>query len=190
MENDNIDKNRYELEEEARRLLRGTHTKEALLSKSVEELAELLIQTQQTGKHLWRKNQKLEQEKIATKEKHVSEVGHYLKLAEDTLRDYYQMKHKAQELQKLVDLKLGRNYNENAPWIDKIVFVLQEAARPMRSAEIIEVLERNDSYFRTIGDRQKALSPHLTRALKYGRIIGEKQKGQNGYLFSLPKEPK
>ena len=33
---------------------------------------------------------------------------------------------------------------------------------------------------------QKGLSAHLTKAMKYGRIIGSKQKGQNGYVFSLP----
>jgi len=27
---------------------------------------------------------------------------------------------------------------------------------------------------------------HITAALKYGRIAGTKQKGQNGYVFSLP----
>ena len=40
--------------------------------------------------------------------------------------------------------------------------------------------------FRTLTDHQKGLSAHLTKALKYGRVIGEKQAGQNGYLFSLP----
>lgn len=44
----------------------------------------------------------------------------------------------------------------------------------------------NDVTFRTLTDPQKGLSAHLTKALKYERIIGEKQKGQNGYLFRLP----
>ena len=57
----------------------------------------------------------------------------------------------------------------------------------MRSSEIIEVLEKNDISFRTLADKQKGLSAHLTKALKYGRIIGTKQKGQNGYVFQLPK---
>ena len=86
----------------------------------------------------------------------------------------------------MVDLKLGNTYNINAAWIDKIVFILKAGGRPMRSSEIIEVLLKNDVTFRTLTDHQKGLSAHLTKALKYGRIIGTKQKGQNGYVFSLP----
>ena len=77
-------------------------------------------------------------------------------------------------------------YNINDTWIDKIVFILKEAQRPLRSSEIIEILQKNDITFRTLADPQKGLSTHLTKALKYGRIIGTKQKGQNGYVFSLP----
>ena len=92
----------------------------------------------------------------------------------------------AEDYKRVADLKLGRAYNINSTWIDKIVFVLKAAGRPLRSVEIIEVLTNNDPLFRTLTDRQKGLSAHLTKALKYGRIIGVKQKGQNGYLFSLP----
>jgi hypothetical protein len=87
---------------------------------------------------------------------------------------------------KLADLKLGNTFNANASWVDKIVFVLKDAGRPLRSSEIIEILLKNDITFRTITNKQKGLSTHLTKALSYGRIIGEKQKGQNGYLFRLP----
>ena len=87
---------------------------------------------------------------------------------------------------KVVDLKLGNTFNPNASWVDKIVFVLKDAGRPLRSSEIIEILLKNDITFRTITNKQKGLSIHLTKALKYGRIIGKKQKGQNGYVFSLP----
>ncbi len=89
---------------------------------------------------------------------------------------------------KIAYLKLGNTFNANATWVDKIVFVLKEAARPLRSSDIIDVLLKNDISFRTITNKQKGLSTHLTKALKYGRIIGTKQKGQNGYLFSLPIE--
>lgn len=91
-----------------------------------------------------------------------------------------------EQYKKVADLKLGNSFNANASWVDKIVFVLKEAGRPLRSSEIIEVLLKNDITFRTITNKQKGLSTHLSKALKYGRIIGEKQKGQNGYLFSLP----
>ena len=93
-----------------------------------------------------------------------------------------------EQYKKVADLKLGNTFNANASWVDKIVFVLKEAGRPLRSSEIIEVLLKNDISFRTITNKQKGLSTHLTKALKYGRIIGTKQKGKNGYLFSLPME--
>ena len=92
----------------------------------------------------------------------------------------------AEEYKRVADLKLGNSFDINASWIDKIVFVLKDANRPLRSAEIIEVLLKNDITFRTITNKQKGLSTHLTKALKYGRIIGTRQKGQNGYVFSLP----
>jgi hypothetical protein len=56
----------------------------------------------------------------------------------------------------------------------------------MRSSEIIEVLLKNDKTFRTLTNPQKGLSAHITKALKYGRIVGTKVKGMNGYLFELP----
>ena len=87
---------------------------------------------------------------------------------------------------KRLDLKLGNTFNANATWVDKIVFVLKEASRPLRSSDIIDVLLKNDISFRTITNKQKGLFTHLTKALKYGRIIGTKQKRQNRYLFSLP----
>ena len=89
---------------------------------------------------------------------------------------------------KVADLKLGNTFNANATWVDKIVFVLKEAGRPLRSSDIIDILLKNDISFRTITNKQKGLSTHLTKALKYGRIIGTKQNGQNRYLFSLPIE--
>ena len=71
----------------------------------------------------------------------------------------------------------------NDTWVNKIVFVLKAAGRPLRSSEIIDILKKNDITIRTLTDPQKGLSAHLTKALKYGRIIGTKQKGQNGYVF-------
>lgn len=93
------------------------------------------------------------------------------------------------ELKHVNDVKLGNAFNINATWIDKIVFVLKSTGRPMRSSEIIEVLVKNDKTFRTLTDPQKGLSAHLTRAMKFGRVIGVKQKGMNGYVWELPKKP-
>jgi hypothetical protein len=84
------------------------------------------------------------------------------------------------------DVKLDEAYNKCKSWIDKIVFVLQIAGRPLRSSEIISMLIKYDSNFGELANPQKVLSTYFTKALKYGRIIGDKQRGQNGYLFRLP----
>lgn len=105
---------------------------------------------------------------------------------EELFKSYSLNQSVAEEYKRVADLKLGNSFDINASWIDKIIFVLKEANRPLRSVEIIEVLLKNDITFRTITNKQKGLSTHLTKALKYGRIIGTKQKGQNGYVFSLP----
>jgi hypothetical protein len=94
---------------------------------------------------------------------------------------------KIEELQQTNDMKLGNSFNINSTWIDKIVFVLKSTGRPMRSSEIIEVLLKYDKTFRTLTDPQKGLSAHITKALKYGRILGTKVKGMNGYTFTLQK---
>jgi hypothetical protein len=84
------------------------------------------------------------------------------------------------------DFRLGQAFDINATWIDKIVFVLREAGRPLRSSEIVEILLKNDVTFRTITDKTRGLSTHLTRAVQSGIIIGSPQKGKKWYLYSLP----
>lgn len=133
------------------------------LQKRDKELFDLLLSNFERGKEKDKKNKDLEENLIKTR----VEMADYKRVA---------------------DLTLGRTYDIRATWIDKIVFVLKAAERPLRSSEIIAVLWKADPFFRTLTDKQKGLSAHLTKALKYGRIIGIKQKGQNGYLFSLPKE--
>ncbi|MBS1650598.1 MAG: hypothetical protein JSU07_01185 [Bacteroidetes bacterium] len=118
---------------------------------------------------------------------HQEDIKEYKKRIEELIKQLTKNEVVTEEYKRVADLKLGNTYNINATWIDKIVFILKTAGRPLRSSEIVEILLKNDIMFRTLtGDHQKGLSAHLTKALKYGRIIGVKQKGQNGYVFSLP----
>ncbi|MBS1652182.1 MAG: hypothetical protein JSU07_09250 [Bacteroidetes bacterium] len=120
---------------------------------------------------------------------HQEDIKEYKKRIEELVKQLAKSEVVSEEYKRVADLKLGNTYNINATWIDKIVFILKAAGRPLRSSEIVEILLKNDIMFRTLtGDHQKGLSAHLTKALKYGRIVGVKQKGQNGYLFSLPEE--
>lgn len=157
-----------------------------LVNLTKHELVNKILHFQDTNKKLADDYAKLYQSKKESTKNHQEQIDLlnrnvnelYRKLAtEEVYKEHYK---------KVADLKLGNTFNANATWVDKIVFVLKEASRPLRSSDIIDVLLKNDISFRTITNKQKGLSTHLTKALKYGRIIGTKQKGQNGYLFSLP----
>jgi hypothetical protein len=147
----------------------------ALQQKTKEELVKMVLDLQARDKQMLDLLTK-SIERGREKEKKLKELEKKLTVVQNQSDEY----------KRVADLKLGNAYNINATWIDKIVFVLKAAGRPLRSSEIISVLLQNDPLFRTLTDYQKGLSAHLTKALKYGRIIGLKQKGQNGYLYSLP----
>ena len=148
---------------------------DALQGQTKEELISKILELQQRDKEL------VEKYKLHTKE-----IQNYKSHFEELFRIHATNQIITEDYKRIVDLKLGNTYNINDTWINKIVFVLKATGRPLRSSEIIEVLSKNDLTFRTLTDPQKGLSAHLTKALKYGRIIGTKQKGQNGYVFSLP----
>ncbi len=147
----------------------------SLQQKNKEELVALVLELQKRDKELVDLLMS-NYESIKEKHKKIKELEEKLAINQVEMEDY----------KRVADLKLGRTYDIRATWIDKIVFILKAAERPLRSSEIISVLWNADPLFRTLTDKQKGLSAHLTKALKYGRIVGVKQKGQNGYLFSLP----
>jgi hypothetical protein len=158
-----------------------------LEQSSKDELINKVLQLQERDKELMDKLTAMYQSKREAGESHKETIEEYKKRIEELIKKLVHYEVVSEEYKRVADLKLGNTYNINATWIDKIVFVLKAAGRPLRSSEIIEVLLKNDMMFRTLtGDHQKGLSAHLTKALKYGRVIGTKQKGQNGYMFSLP----
>ena len=78
-------------------------------------------------------------------------------------------------------------YSLKWSWIDKIVFVVKEAGRPLLSSEIIAALaDREEAAIAGKADRVKYFSAFLNTALKYGRLVAEKQKGTRGYFYGLP----
>lgn len=157
-----------------------------LQQQSKEELIKRILELQERDKELVDKYSKLYHSKRESEKEYEERILEYKNRMEEVFKMHAQGQVITEEYKRLVDLKLGNTYNINSTWIDKIVFVLKAAGRPLRSSEIIEILTKNDVTFRTLMDPQKGLSAHLTKALKYGRIVGIKQKGQNGYVFSLP----
>lgn len=157
-----------------------------LVNLTKQELVTKILELQEINNILVNENAKLYQSKKERNATHKKEIEFLNKKIKELFKKLAQEEVYKEQYKKVADLKLGNTFNANASWVDKIVFVLKEANRPLRSSEIIEVLLKNDIAFRTITNKQKGLSTHLTKALGYGRIIGTKQKGQNGYLFSLP----
>lgn len=160
--------------------------KYVLEQQTKSNLVNKVIELQERDKELVERYRKLREAKKESDKKYKEEIELYKQRAEDLLKRLVTTEVTSEEYKRVADLKLGNAYNINATWIDKIVFILKEAKRPLRSSEIIEILQKNDISFRTLANPQKGLSTHLTKALKYGRIKGTKLKGQNGYAFELP----
>ena len=157
-----------------------------LQQQSKDELINKILQLQERDKELVDNYTNLYKSKRESDKTHQERIKEYDERIEEVFKMHEEGQIITEKYKRLVDLKLGNTYNMNATWIDKIVFILKAAERPLRSSEMIEILIKNDLIFRTLADHQKGLSAHLTKALKYGRIIGKKEKGRNGYLFSLP----
>lgn len=158
-----------------------------LQHQTKDELINKIMELQERDKELVDLYSNLYKSKRESDKSHQEDIKGYKKRIEELIKQLAKNEVVIEEYKRVADLKLGNTYNINATWIDKIVFILKAAGRPLRSSEIVEILLKNDIMFRTLtGDHQKGLSAHLTKALKYGRIVGVKQKGQNGYMFSLP----
>ncbi|WP_162944835.1 hypothetical protein [Flavisolibacter nicotianae] len=77
-------------------------------------------------------------------------------------------------------------YRKDWTWVAKIVFVLEKAGKPLRSAEIIEVLEKREEHLKNHTSKKQYFSAFLDMALKAERIKREKRKGERGYYYFLP----
>ena len=157
-----------------------------LQQQSKEQLISKIMELQVRDQELVEKITELHASKRESAKRHKEELKRYEERFENIFTLHAKNEIVTEEYKKLIDLKLGNTYKINDTWVNKIVFVLKAAGRPLRSSEIIDILKKNDITIRTLTDPQKGLSAHLTKALKYGRIIGTKQKGQNGYVFELP----
>ena len=79
-------------------------------------------------------------------------------------------------------------YRKDWTWVAKIVFVLEKAGKPLRSAEIIEILEKREEHLREHSSKQQYFSAFINMALKAERIKREKRKGERGYYYFLGPE--
>lgn len=140
------------------------------------------------------RERKRQEEKLFTQK----QVDELLKEKEKTLQAQYAVLKELYEKYQLLKNEYGRvieklssyenpedGYRKDWTWVAKIVFVLQKASRPMRSAEIIEVLEKREAHLREHTSKKQYFSAFLNMALKNGRITKEKRKGERGYYYSV-----
>ena len=76
-------------------------------------------------------------------------------------------------------------YRKDWTWVAKIVFAIEQAGKPLRSAEIIEILEKREEHLREHTSKQQYFSAFIYMALRAERIKREKRKGERGYYYSL-----
>jgi len=77
-------------------------------------------------------------------------------------------------------------YEYNRTWISKIVFIVTNADKPLRSVEIIALLLPREPVLNEKVSKEKFISPFLNSAMQYERLIPFKLKGVRGNYYCLP----
>lgn len=133
-------------------------------------------------------------EKLFTKkevDELLKEKQHQLEVQYSVLKEVYGNYERLKKEYEVVKEKLSRHenpddgYRKDWTWVAKIVFVLQQVGKPLRSAEIIEILEKREEHLRGHSSKQQYFSAFINMALKAERIKREKRKGERGYYYYL-----
>jgi hypothetical protein len=66
------------------------------------------------------------------------------------------------------------------------VFIVTNANKPLRSADIISLLSRREPMLHEKESKEKFISPSLNAAMKFRRLIPYKLKGVRGNYYCLP----
>jgi hypothetical protein len=78
-------------------------------------------------------------------------------------------------------------YNKSWSVVTKIVFLITKAGKPLRSSEIIPLLQaREPSIVKKQASFEKYVSAFLNTAMKHERLIPYKLKGVRGNYYCLP----
>ena len=115
-------------------------------------------------------------------------------LHENTISDYVkQLKDKQFTIESIILYRLywfNRNscyeYKSNWSWVSKIVFIVKQANKPLRSSEIIEELAHREPVLQTKRSKEQFVSAFLNLAMQHQRLITYKLKGVRGYYYCLP----
>jgi len=96
---------------------------------------------------------------------------------------------KIKNLEKRVEKYEKPNDGYNKAWtvVTKIVFLITKADKPLRSSEIIPLLQaREPSIVNKQASLEKYVSAFLNTAVKHERLIPYKLKGVRGNFYCLP----
>jgi regulator of replication initiation timing len=77
-------------------------------------------------------------------------------------------------------------YDHNWSWVSKIVFLIKQANRPLRSAEIIALLQKKEPVLHKKTSKEKFVSAFLNVAMRKERLIPYKLSGVRGNFYCLP----
>jgi hypothetical protein len=77
-------------------------------------------------------------------------------------------------------------YNKSRTRVSKIVFLVANANKPLRSAEIIALLLRREPVLHEKESKEKFISPTLNSVIKSKRLIPYKLPGVRGNFYCLP----
>ena len=122
----------------------------------------------------------------------LKEKQNQLDVQYSVLKEVYESYERLKKEHELLKEKLSRyenpddGYRKDWTWVAKIVFVLENAGKPLRSAEIIEFLEKREEHLKEHTSKQQYFSAFINMALKAERIKREKRKGERGFYYLLP----
>lgn len=91
-----------------------------------------------------------------------------------------------EQLKGLAEDQARQGYPNNSGWISKIVYTLQHENRPLRSQDLIRILEKKEKLLADHHNKAQYFSAFLSLAVSYGRVIQKKVKGTRGYYYLLP----
>lgn len=121
----------------------------------------------------------------------LKEKQNQLDVQYDLLKEVYKSYELLKKDHELLKEKLFRyespddGYRKDWTWVAKIVFVIEKAGKPLRSAEIIEILEKREEHLREHSSKQQYFSAFIHMALKADRIKREKRKGERGFYYYI-----
>src|SRR6476620_10726826 len=130
------------------------------------------------------RQRKRTEERIFTKkqvDEMLSEKQNQLDVQYSVLKEVYENYERLKKEHEKLKEKLSRyenpddGYRKDWTWVAKIVFVLEKSSKPLRSAEMIEILEKREAHLREHTSKQQYFSAFINMALKAERIKREKR---------------